>query len=165
MRLGGILGGLEVSWMRLGSVLKAKSWFLGSIRRPGRVTCRKCDRGLFFWRSGSWEHTVWWRRNHCFLAYLPTRTSGCYKLHWHMMHLEAFKPTRTSGTKMIQTYMDFRTYKPISIEPKPSTAWWPRWGRRIIVHACTMIIIHAAYLMTHGTKCEYVIHIYIYIYI
>ena len=66
-RLGGILDGLEVSWMRLGSVLKAKSWFLGSIRRPGRVTCRKCDRGLFFGglraestRFGGGDPSVFW---------------------------------------------------------------------------------------------------------
>ena len=52
-RLGGILDGLEVSWMRLGSVLKAKFWFLGSVGRPGRATCRKCDRGLFFGGLGA----------------------------------------------------------------------------------------------------------------
>ena len=78
-RLGGILGGLEVSWMRLGSVLKAKACFLGSVARPGRVTCRKCDRGLFFWRSGSWGNTVWWRRMDLFGPYLETKHSGCYQ--------------------------------------------------------------------------------------
>ena len=58
-----------------------------------------------------------------------------------MMHLEAFKPTRTSGTKMIQTYIDFRTYKPISIEPKSSAAWWPRWGRRIFIFQSLFILL------------------------
>ena len=42
-----------------------------------------------------------------------------------MMQLEAYKATRTSGTKMIQTYMDFRTYKPISIEEKASQPGGP----------------------------------------
>ena len=36
-----------------------------------------------------------------------------------------YKPTN------LQTYRSYRTYKPISIEQKPFTAWWPRWGRRI----------------------------------
>ena len=53
--------------MRLGSVLKAKFWFLGSVGRPGRATCRKCDRGLFFGglgaeatRFGEGEWSVFW---------------------------------------------------------------------------------------------------------
>ena len=69
---------------------------------------------------------------------LTTNTSGSCKLHSYIRHLQAYKPTRTSGTKMIQTYKGYRTYKPISIEQRASQPGGPVGAGGFFEHDLTL---------------------------
>ena len=122
---GGVLEASWAVWRCLGCVLEASwkhnggSWALLDVQGGSHA---ESVIGVSFFgglgaeaiRFGGGEGSVFWR------TYQPGHLAATsYKTY------KDFKPTRTSGPKMIQTYMAFRTYKPISIEEKSSQPGGP----------------------------------------
>ena len=64
---------------------------------------------------------------------------------------KAYKPTRTSETKKKQTYKSYRTYKPISIEPRASQPGGPKGASGFVwinwLHAHIRYDAISAYLL------------------